>query len=158
VRVEERGSEPPAVRWIAAHPTAPWIAAAALYLAASLFWLDPGPAVAGPGESRFQYVAGYIFFGVIAALVMLPAVFGHAQREGLARRVMRNRVLSWLGLVSYGIFLWHFPILVALAEGGVNDWVPGAAFLVLGTLTLAITIVCAALSYYLVERPLMRFK
>jgi peptidoglycan/LPS O-acetylase OafA/YrhL len=89
---------------------------------------------------------------------MLPAVFGHAQREGLARRVMRNRVLSWLGLVSYGIFLWHFPILVALAEGGVNDWVPGAAFLVLGTLTLAITIVCAALSYYLVERPLMRFK
>jgi peptidoglycan/LPS O-acetylase OafA/YrhL len=158
VRVEERGSEPPAVRWIAENPVAPWIAAAVIYLAASLFWLDPGPIVAGPGESRFQYVAGYILFGVIAALVMLPAVFGHLKQEGLPRRVMRNRVLSWLGLISYGIFLWHYPIAVALAEGGVDDWLPDIAFLVLATLTLAITIPCAALSYYLVERPLMRFK
>jgi peptidoglycan/LPS O-acetylase OafA/YrhL len=158
VRVQERGSEPPAVRWIAANPTAPWAAAAVIYVAASLLWLDPGPIVAGPGESRFEYVAGYILFGVIAALVMLPAVFGHLKEEGLPRRVMRNRVLSWLGLISYGIFLWHYPIAVALAEGGVNDWVPDAAFLVLSALTLAITIPCAALSYYLVERPLMRFK
>jgi len=146
------------VRWIAAHPTAPWVAAAVIYLTAALFWLDHGPIVAGPGDSRFEYVAGYILFGVIAALVMLPAVFGHASQEGLPRRIMRNRVLSWLGLVSYGIFLWHYPITVALAEGGVNDWWPDAAFLVLGTLTLAITLVCAALSYYLVERPLMRLK
>ena len=158
VRVEERGSEPPAVRWIAAHPTAPWLAAAVLYFGSALFWLDPGPIVAGPGESRFEYVAGYILFGVIAALVMLPAVFGHTSQAGLPRRIMANRVISWLGLISYGIFLWHYPIAVALAEGGVNDWWPDAAFLVLGTLTLAITIVCAALSYYLVERPLMRLK
>ena len=157
VRVEEQGSEPPAVRWISAHPGVFWAAAAVIYLAAALFWLDPGPIVAGPGESRFQYVAGYILFGVIAALVMLPAIFGHGG-SGLPQRIMRNRVIAWLGLVSYGIFLWHYPIAVALAEGGVNDWWPDAAFLVLGTLTIAITLVCAALSYYLVERPLMRLK
>ena len=158
VRVEEQESEPPAVRWIAANPVVPWVAAAAIYLGIALFWLDPGPIVAAAGDSRFEYVAGYVLFGVIAALVMLPAVFGHTQQEGLPRRIMGNRVLSWLGLISYGIFLWHYPIAVSLAQSGVNDWWPGAAFLVLGTLTLAITLVCAALSYYLVERPLMRLK
>ena len=112
-----------------------------IYLTAALFWLDHGPIVAGPGDSRFEYVAGYILFGVIAALVMLPAVFGHVA-GGLPRRIMRNRVLSWLGLVSYGIFLWHYPITVALAEGGVNDWWPACRLPRARPLTLAITLVC----------------
>ena len=157
VRVQERGSEPPGVSWIGRNPTALWAAAAALYLATSLFWFEAGPIAGFRGESVHQYIAGYIIYGLIAALVMLPAVFG-AERGGIPRRLLGNRVVGYLGLISYGIFLWHFPIVIALVQGGVGEWWPAMAFPVVALVTLAITIVCATLSYRLIERPLMRLK
>ena len=88
-------------------------------------------------------------FGVIAALVLLPAIFG-AGGGGLTRRALRHRTLIWLGLVSYGIYLWHFPVLMLLVDAGLKSFVP------LTALTLALTIASASASYYLLERPLMR--
>ena len=96
-----------------------------------------------------DYVAQYLLFGVIAALILLPAVFGE-DGGGLWRRVLRHRSLVWLGLVSYGIFLWQFPVLIFLLDAGVETFVP------LTLLTFTITVGCAAVSYYLLERPLMR--
>jgi peptidoglycan/LPS O-acetylase OafA/YrhL len=66
------------------------------------------------------------------------------------RRALRHRSLIWLGLISYGIFLWHFPVLIFLLDAGVEGFVP------LSVLTFGLTVVCAATSYYLLERPLMR--
>jgi peptidoglycan/LPS O-acetylase OafA/YrhL len=61
--------------------------------------------------------------------------------------------MAWLGLISYGIFLWHLVITLQLGDTGANlDPVPRF----IGT--LAITIPCAAASYYLVERPILRLK
>jgi peptidoglycan/LPS O-acetylase OafA/YrhL len=45
-----------------------------------------------------------------------------------------------------------------LVDQGVTDWVPGSGFVVLTVLTLALTLICAAGSYYAVERPILRFK
>ena len=152
------GSEPATLRWLGDHPGLLWAAALALYLVASLFWLEPRPALAARvGISMLDYLGAYLLFGVIAALIILPAAFGDA-RGGAPRRILANPLLAWLGLISYGIFLWHYPIMLGLVEGGVNDWWPQMAFPVLATVTLAITVSCAALSYYLVERPLMRRK
>ena len=59
-------------------------------------------------------------------------------------------VMQWLGLISYGIFLWHLAIAAELgAEWG---WLPT----LLGTLVLSVAV--AAASYYLVERPILRLK
>ncbi len=158
VRVAQRGSEPAMLRWLGDHPGLLWAVALALYLVASLFWLEPRPALAARvGISMLDYLGAYLLFGVIAALIILPAAFGDA-RGGAPRRILANPLLAWLGLISYGIFLWHYPIMLGLVEGGVNDWWPQMAFPVLATVTLAITVSCAALSYYLVERPLMRRK
>jgi peptidoglycan/LPS O-acetylase OafA/YrhL len=157
VWAQEREKEPAAMRWLGRHSAAPWAAALSLYLIACILILDPGPSLAGPVVGRVQYVGEYLLFGVIAALLLLPAIFGDG-RSGVARRVLRHPVLAWLGLVSYGIFLWHFPILFGLLDIGVLDWWPQMAFPVLALTTLAITLVCASLSYYLVERPLMRLK
>ena len=94
---------------------------------------------------------------MIAALILLPAIFGDS-RGGLPRRFLEHRVLAWLGLVSYGIFLWHFPILIGLRDGGVLGWWPAMKFPVLALTTFALTVAAAAASYYLVERPVMRLK
>jgi peptidoglycan/LPS O-acetylase OafA/YrhL len=157
VWVEQRGEPPPALRWLARHPALPWLLAAAIYLLAALVIFDPVPTLSGPAVPIGQYEAEYLVFGLVAALVVVPAVFNERQR-GLPQLVLQHPVLSWLGLVSYGIFLWHFPIMYALVQGNVRDWIPSLFYPVLIVTTLAITLVCAALSYYLVERPLMRRK
>jgi peptidoglycan/LPS O-acetylase OafA/YrhL len=157
VWIEQRGAAPAAVRWVARHPELPWGMALALYLLAALVIFDPVPTLSGPAVPIGEYVAEYLVFGVVAVLVVVPAVFNERPR-GVPQRVLGHRVLSWLGLVSYGVFLWHFPIMYALVQGNVEHWIPSLFYPVLIVTTLAITIVCAALSYYLVERPLMRHK
>ena len=67
-------------------------------------------------------------------------------------------VLAWLGLVSYGIYLWQGGWVLEGWRQGVRDWVPGGPFIGLTLFTLVGTVACAALSYYLVERPVMRLK
>jgi peptidoglycan/LPS O-acetylase OafA/YrhL len=152
VRVQQRGGAPDAVRRIGERPLVPWTVAVIIYLVLSLAVLEPISGGQIP-HSEIRFVG----FGLIAALIALPAVFSEP-RAGLPTRILANPVLGWLGLVSYGIFLWHWPIALALVDGGVLSWWPHLPVLVLTTLTLAITLVCAAVSYYLVERPLMRLK
>jgi len=157
VWVQERGSEPRALRWLGDRPLVPWGLALLAYAIAALFLFDPVPSLAANVVTAREYLGEYFLFGVIAALILVPAVFGD-DRGGLPRRILAHPALAWLGLISYGIFLWHFPILVALVRGGALDWWPAMRFPLLAATTLAITVVCAALSYYLVERPLMRLK
>jgi peptidoglycan/LPS O-acetylase OafA/YrhL len=53
----------------------------------------------------------------------------------------------WVGVVSYGIYLWHWPLLVGMQ----HVYQRGSA---LGVVTgFVITPVVAAASYYCLERP-----
>ena len=49
--------------------------------------------------------------------LLLPAVVGD-QRRGLARRILALPVLAWLGMISYGIYLWHLPVMSGAREIG----------------------------------------
>ena len=64
----------------------------------------------------------------------------------------RARPLVGAGTISYGMYLWHIPlILVLLALGGL----PGS-FLPRLAVVLALTVAVATLSWRLVERPVLR--
>lgn len=156
VWVAQRPAEPRAVTWISRHPWVPIAVGVAVYVVAAGFILDPSPSLAFPVAGQFQNVFQFLAFGIVAALCLLPAVFG-VGAGGAPRMLLALPVLSWLGLISYGIFLWQFPVLIVLYDSGITDVLPAAAFPILTVATLAGTIVCASLSYYLVERPLMRY-
>ncbi|HEX6390160.1 MAG TPA: acyltransferase [Solirubrobacteraceae bacterium] len=65
-------------------------------------------------------------------------------------RLLAAGPLPWLGKVSYGIYLWHVPLLLFLRAQGLLPLSPlGALVAVIGP-----TLVCASASWYLVERPL----
>jgi peptidoglycan/LPS O-acetylase OafA/YrhL len=60
--------------------------------------------------------------------------------------------------VSYGVFLWHQPLMAPVIEHGGDAIIPGMPFVSLLVSMLAVSIAVAATSYYLVERPILRFK
>ena len=66
----------------------------------------------------------------------------------LNKTVLSNRVMVWLGLISYPLYLWHWPLL-AFAR---NIWGNTPPAEVRGGLVLA-AVVLAWLTYVLVERP-----
>lgn len=134
-------------RW----PLLPWLGAVFLYVFLSL-WLPNTADVTA--FTLIQHIAQQILFGAIGLLLLLPAVFGGA-RGGLPRRILGNRALLWLGQVSYGVFLWHLSIAFALVDLGVLS-LPGSRFVNLSILTLLLSAAAAALSYYLIESPLMK--
>jgi peptidoglycan/LPS O-acetylase OafA/YrhL len=147
--LEGRARRPWLVELIERRPAICWLAALALFAGACV-WLFPE----FPQRlTRAEWFLGQAIYGVIALLLLLPAVFDGGR--GLPRRVLGNRVLAWLGLTSYGLYLWHGLILTELGKrqlGPLSD-APG---LVLTAIGFAITLACATASYYALERPLLR--
>jgi peptidoglycan/LPS O-acetylase OafA/YrhL len=150
-----RDRQPAAVRVIARYPWLPWIAGLALFMAMSYgLALPVGFPFLTTGK---QYLAEHLLYGTISFLFVLPATFG-TDAGGLPRRILASPVLAWLGLVSYGLFLWQSRWNQYFLEHGAAGWVPSMPFFVLTAVVLATSLACAAASYYLVERPLLRFK
>ena len=156
VWVGEQDRTPRVVVAVERHPWALVGSAILAYLLLAWFVLEPSPTGAFPIGDLGRYFTEYVAFGLIALLLVLPATFS-GDGPGLYRRLLRHPIPTWLGVVSYGIFLWQFPVLVAALDLGAADWWPAHAFLVVAAVTLAGTIVCAAISYYALERPLMRW-
>jgi peptidoglycan/LPS O-acetylase OafA/YrhL len=143
-----RAERPRPIRLIVEHPGRCWGAALVAYAILSALVAD------APQHyifSRSQAFEDHALRGLVAFLLVLPAVFGD-DAGGWPRRLLALGWMRWLGLISYGIFLWHLPLLLWFDRHGVT-FAP-----LLLVCTLAATIACAAASYYLVERPLLRFK
>ena len=63
--------------------------------------------------------------------------------------------VMWFGDISFGIYLWHFPVMRAMVLLMPEAWSTPAMSLVALAVALPITFTLASLSYYLLERPLM---
>lgn len=141
-------------RLVVDHPSACWLLAAAIY---SFVCLSPSFSLA----LRAQYTTTadatqHLLYCLVALLIMLPAVFGE-QTRGAPQRVLGSRALAALGAISYGVFLWHAPLLFAMSAYGVDRWLPNARFLSLAIAILPVAILLGWLSYRLIEQPMMRF-
>jgi peptidoglycan/LPS O-acetylase OafA/YrhL len=141
---------PQALRDIANTPGACW----SLGLAG--FWLTTTE-LGGPygleGPSAAQATLKHLVFLVVAVLLLLPAVFGDG--EAGWRRVARNRFFSWLGRISFGVFLWHPMLMGAIRRLLRMDDIGGGFWLTL-TLTLLASAVAGTLSWRFIEAPLQR--
>ena len=144
-----------AVRLVVRRPWIAW-ALAGLTLAV-LSWGSGLPRTFPADPSEASFLAEYLLFGLFAFFLLLPAVFGD-DRGGWPRRILANPVLAWLGLISYGVYLWHVSLMIWLHEQGVSEWFGDFGFPTLLGVTVAVATACAAASYYLVEKPLLRFK
>ncbi|RYD67696.1 MAG: acyltransferase [Sphingomonadales bacterium] len=71
---------------------------------------------------------------------------------GQATRLLGSRPMVAVGLLSYSLYLWHWPVFVLFR------WTSGLHTLPLQLAALALAILLALFSYYLVERPLRASK
>jgi peptidoglycan/LPS O-acetylase OafA/YrhL len=137
---------PRIARLVAERPGAAWGAAAVVYLGMC------AALTSAPSHiyySHGQEIVEHVLSGLFAVLVVAPGVFGF-DRPHPVRRLLATRPLPELGLISYGIYLWHASIALGLIRHDVQSWLP------LLLLTAPLTVVAAGASYRLVERPLMR--
>ncbi|MGL5816764.1 MAG: acyltransferase family protein [Phycicoccus sp.] len=134
----------------AAVRAAPWH----LYgIAACVFWVVTTRA-AGPYDltppTPAQATVKHLGYGIVAGLVVVPSVLG---AHTVIARALASPVLGYLGTISYGVFLWHLPLMFAVRSAlGLEVFEYG--FWVTVVLTLAASIAVSALSWHLLEAPI----
>jgi peptidoglycan/LPS O-acetylase OafA/YrhL len=143
-------TSPSFVARVGRHPGICWLLAGAALLASSAIGL---PLQLAPITAD-RRLLGQFLYGVMALALLLPATFGPSD-HGWVRRLLRSRVLVQLGLVSYGIYLWHLA-LVARAVTWTGGEPIAASFLPVLAVGLFGTVVVAAVSYAVIEKPVVR--
>ena len=110
------------------------------------------------GEASF-YTNRLLFtvYDFVVMLALLPALLLAARPEQFSESPLR-RVSTWLGERSYSLYLWHFPIILAVYERGpFKKAAPEDGYWWRLPLILILTLVFASVSYALVERPGMEY-
>ncbi len=98
-------------------------------------------------RARLAYPAAFL-----ATQAATAGIIAAALHPGRLAALLGRRELRWLGVRSYGIYLWHWPAVVLLRFGIGADW-PTA---VTAAATIGIAVALGATSYRSVERPLLR--
>ena len=96
-------------------------------------------------SDRWLHRGGLLVHAVLAAAVVLAAV----QPHGPVRALLGREWLCRLGLISYGVYVYHWPVFLWLGEDRT-----GLSRGPLFCLRVAVTLVVATLSYHLLERPI----
>ena len=93
------------------------------------------------------YRGGLTVHAAAVALVIVAAV----QSRGTTRRLLSVGALTWLGRISYGVYLIHWPVMLWLTPR--RTGLPATATLVV---QVALTLALASLSFWFVESPIRR--
>jgi peptidoglycan/LPS O-acetylase OafA/YrhL len=97
-------------------------------------------------QGGVYYHGGSLLFALAVAALLW--VVEAAPRSVLAA-LLSTAPFRWVGMTSYGLYLWHWPILVWIGD-------PRAGFDPLSTQVaeIGLTVTAAAASFYLLERPI----
>jgi peptidoglycan/LPS O-acetylase OafA/YrhL len=96
----------------------------------------------------FLYQGGMVAMSVASMLVV--SVIVHPSSK--LNTVLSFKPLRWIGVRSYGIYLWHFPVIVLTSP----QWGSDAPSLVRTSLQLFLILTLASLSWTFIENPIRK--
>ncbi len=103
------------------------------------------------GFSDFMYYGGLLLCSVLTAVVI--AALSHPR--SMLARVAELKPFVWVGQRSYGMYLWHYPIILLLAEL-LNMRDPGAYPWWFDLVVIVLVFAVSAASYTFIENPIRR--
>ena len=79
-------------------------------------------------------------------LIGVSLIIWFSKKGELITEILSSKIFVFFGLISYSLYLWHYPIFAFLRYIGIfNHWVK--------LLAVLLTIILSILSYYFIERP-----
>jgi peptidoglycan/LPS O-acetylase OafA/YrhL len=97
------------------------------------------------------------FWGYTALNYLFTILIYGVARQGWFVRVLESRPMAYLGKISYGLYVYHFPIQwFVTVPFGISVAAPFSLFTLL--ISLGLTVAVASLSYHFLERPLIDLK
>ena len=96
--------------------------------------------------SAFYFNGGSLAYAIAIALVIAAAI----APTGILRRVFAVPVARYVGRISYGLYLWHWPVIVFMTEQRV-----GLTGNRLNLVRIAVTFAITAASFHLIEQPIL---
>ncbi len=101
--------------------------------------------------SAQEFRSGLLVVVAIAAVAVIASVA--LDQRGAVARVLAWRPMVWLGAISYGMYLWHWPTFLVV-NGERTGWSGTPLFVA----RCAATVAVAAASWWLIEQPIRRWQ
>jgi peptidoglycan/LPS O-acetylase OafA/YrhL len=98
------------------------------------------------GKAPFLYRGGFWLTEAAVLVLIVCSVMGS---KSIVARVLSFRPLTLVGTISYGVYLWHWPVNVLLSPERTH-----ASGLWLHVMQFALTFAVAIVSYRFLERPI----
>lgn len=123
-----------------------------------IHYIQPMGAANLPGQNfwsgHWSLFSWHTLFGGALALMILTLALGIRGINWL----LANKIMLYLGVISYSIYLWHLPIVKLLGSRQLPELLPAAPFLNLVLWSLVPVMVVSSLSYFAVERPFLKLR
>ena len=137
------------------NPAGAAAAAVGLVLAMGALRLPWGVIAYNANPTAGGSIMAHLFYGAIGLMFVLAAASAELRRAGVVPVPAAQPGGDWLGTISYGIYLWHIPMIGAVNRIVGRGWLPDNDAIQLVAVVGATTLV-AWLSWILLERPIVR--
>ena len=115
----------------------PILILALIYISTNITWIN-----------KQMYYWFFFDVGFITALLILHLFLN---KNTIVHKILSMRWIVWVGSISYGLYLWHYPIYRTMDSLGYGD----IEMLVYGT---CISFIFSTFSYYIIEKPILKLK
>lgn len=96
----------------------------------------------------WMHYLGFFIVELLTAIVIFDII---VNPDCFLKNLLRMKWLVWVGSISYGLYLWHYPVFRAISSMGFQGW---AKF----TVGMLSTLMLSWLSYRTLELPVLKLK
>ncbi len=97
-------------------------------------------------KNSAMYHGGFLAFSILVGVLLVSTVDSH---NGPLHWILTSPPVVYIGKISYGLYLWHWPVSVALSE--TRTPLSGIS---LTLVRLVVTLVLSVLSFHILEKPI----